>query len=181
MVSNVFVVDQAALAYDIYLIIFVCVGATEADAREHTYNPLKTRDFTPFSKYQVLRSKYLVFQIQSVKNLVFRNFRFEIPSFLIEILGFSVEILDFSFEILRISNICDNRIPQPSAINHIREKASSQIFDKVLDAPFDIINFEHIQVILFTSVQYFDSKARGLFTAVNYFRRQLHCRCSTGF
>ena len=51
MVSNVFVVDQAALAYDIYLIIYVCVGATEANARGHTYNPLKTRDFTPFLKY----------------------------------------------------------------------------------------------------------------------------------
>ena len=36
MVSNVFVVGQAAQAYAIYLAINVCVGATEADAREHT-------------------------------------------------------------------------------------------------------------------------------------------------
>ena len=35
MVSNIFVVDQAAQAYDIYL-IYACVGATEADTREHT-------------------------------------------------------------------------------------------------------------------------------------------------
>ena len=36
MVSNVSTVDRAAQAYDIYLIIYVCIGATEADAREHT-------------------------------------------------------------------------------------------------------------------------------------------------
>ena len=36
MVASVFVVDQAAQAYDIYLIIYVCVGITEADARGHT-------------------------------------------------------------------------------------------------------------------------------------------------
>ena len=51
MVSNVFVVDQAAQAYNIYLIIYVCVGTTEVVAREHIFNPLKTRDFTPFLKY----------------------------------------------------------------------------------------------------------------------------------
>ena len=34
MVSNIFVVDQAAQAY-IYL-IYACVGATEADTRGHT-------------------------------------------------------------------------------------------------------------------------------------------------
>ena len=32
----IFVDDQAAQAYDIYLIIYVCVGITEADARGHT-------------------------------------------------------------------------------------------------------------------------------------------------
>ena len=31
--------------------IYISEGTTEADARGHTYNPLKTRDFTPFSKY----------------------------------------------------------------------------------------------------------------------------------
>ena len=36
MVSNVFVVDQAAQVYDIYLIIYVLVGITEADATRHT-------------------------------------------------------------------------------------------------------------------------------------------------
>ena len=49
MLSNV--VDQAAQAYDIYLIIYVCVDITEADARGHKQNPLKTQDFTPFLKY----------------------------------------------------------------------------------------------------------------------------------
>ena len=49
--SNFFVVDQAARAYYIYLIIYLCVGATETDTKEHTYNRLKTRDFTPFLKY----------------------------------------------------------------------------------------------------------------------------------
>ena len=34
--SNIFVVDQAAQVYDIYLIVYVCVGATEADTRGHT-------------------------------------------------------------------------------------------------------------------------------------------------
>ena len=72
MVSNVFVVDQAAQAYDIYL-IYVCVSMTEADGTGHTKNPLNTRDFTPFLKYWAFPSKYLVFQIQGVKNLVFRN------------------------------------------------------------------------------------------------------------
>ena len=36
IVSNVFVVDQAAQAYNIYLKIYVCVGITEADARGDT-------------------------------------------------------------------------------------------------------------------------------------------------
>ena len=36
MVSNVFAVDQATQADDIYLIIYVCVGTIEADARGHT-------------------------------------------------------------------------------------------------------------------------------------------------
>ena len=31
-----FVVDRDAQAYDIYLIIYACVGVTEADPREHT-------------------------------------------------------------------------------------------------------------------------------------------------
>ena len=35
MVSNVLVVDQAAQSYDIYL-IYVFVGAKEADAKGHT-------------------------------------------------------------------------------------------------------------------------------------------------
>ena len=35
MASNVFVVDQAAQKYDIYLIIHVCIGITKADARGH--------------------------------------------------------------------------------------------------------------------------------------------------
>ena len=35
MVSNVFVVDQAAQAYDIYL-IYLCVSMTEDDATGHT-------------------------------------------------------------------------------------------------------------------------------------------------
>ena len=44
----------------------------EADTRRHTSSLLKTRDFTPFSKYYVFRSKVLVlivllFQIQGVK------------------------------------------------------------------------------------------------------------------
>ena len=47
MFSNV--VDQAAQAY-IYLIIYVCVGITEADATGHTQNLLKTGDFTPFDR-----------------------------------------------------------------------------------------------------------------------------------
>ena len=36
MMSNIVAVDEAALAYDVYLIIYVCVGASEADARGHT-------------------------------------------------------------------------------------------------------------------------------------------------
>ena len=36
MLSNDFVANQAGQAYDIYLIIYVCVGTTEANARGHT-------------------------------------------------------------------------------------------------------------------------------------------------
>ena len=36
MVSNVSVVDQAAQAYDIHLIIYGCVGITVANSRGHT-------------------------------------------------------------------------------------------------------------------------------------------------
>ena len=50
MMSNVFAVDRAAQAYNIYLIIYVCVGTTEADTIGNTYNPLETRDFAPFLK-----------------------------------------------------------------------------------------------------------------------------------
>ena len=42
MVSNVFAVDQAVWAYDIYL-IYACVGATEADARGHIKSTKKKR------------------------------------------------------------------------------------------------------------------------------------------
>ena len=48
IVLNFFVVDQDAQAYYIHLIIHVCVGARKANARGHTENPLKTRDFSPF-------------------------------------------------------------------------------------------------------------------------------------
>ena len=49
-------------------------------------------------------SKYLVFQIQGVKNPAFQHFWFEIPSI-------SSEILGFSFEILGISKMCECRNP----------------------------------------------------------------------
>ena len=51
MVSNVFVVDQAVEAYNLYLKIQVCICNRGADARGHTYNPLKIPDFTSFLKY----------------------------------------------------------------------------------------------------------------------------------
>ena len=35
MVSNVFFANQSAQAYEIYWIIYVCVGATEEDGRGH--------------------------------------------------------------------------------------------------------------------------------------------------
>ena len=57
MVPDVSVVDQAVQVFEIYLIIYVCVGITEADARGMEYNCL-------------IFSKYLVFQI---KNLVFQS------------------------------------------------------------------------------------------------------------
>ena len=50
MVPDVFVVVQVAQVYGIYLIIYVCVGTMEADAKEHTWNLLKTWDFTSFLK-----------------------------------------------------------------------------------------------------------------------------------
>ena len=49
MVSNVFAVDQAVWAYDIYL-TYACVGATEADARGHIKST-KKKDFATFLKY----------------------------------------------------------------------------------------------------------------------------------
>ena len=48
--------------------------------------------------------KYVVFQLQDAKNLVFQNFGFKIPSILIE-------IPVFLFEILGILKICDSHIP----------------------------------------------------------------------
>ena len=48
--------------------------------------------------------KYVVFQLQDAKNLVFQNFWFKIPSILIE-------IPVFLFEILGILKICDSHIP----------------------------------------------------------------------
>ena len=48
MVSNAFVVDEAAQAYNIYLIIYVCVGTRKADARDYTESSLKTQDLTSF-------------------------------------------------------------------------------------------------------------------------------------
>ena len=65
MVPNVFVVDQAAQTYNIYLTIYVPVGnyvTTEVttDARGHTLNPLETRDFTTFLKYWVFHSKFKI-------------------------------------------------------------------------------------------------------------------------
>ena len=74
MVSHVFVLDEAAQAYNIYLIIYVWVSTREADARDYTESSLKTQDLTSFLKYLVFRSKYLVFQISGVKTVVFRNF-----------------------------------------------------------------------------------------------------------
>ena len=56
MLSNV--VDQAAHGSDIYLIIYVCVGTMEADARGYTWNPLKTEDLTIFLRYWVFHSKF---------------------------------------------------------------------------------------------------------------------------
>ena len=56
MLSNV--VDQATHGSDIYLIIYVCVGTTEADARGYTWNPLKTEDLTIFLRYWVFHSKF---------------------------------------------------------------------------------------------------------------------------
>ena len=39
MVFNVFVIDRAAQAYNICLIIYVCVGITEGDARKIHQKP----------------------------------------------------------------------------------------------------------------------------------------------
>ena len=65
-----------------------------------------------FLKYWVFCSKYLVFQIQGVKNLVFWNFWFKKPSISIEkFIRFLIEILGISIRILSILKICDNRIP----------------------------------------------------------------------
>ena len=36
MVPHVSAVDQVEQVYNIYLIIYICVGATEADVRRHT-------------------------------------------------------------------------------------------------------------------------------------------------
>ena len=62
--SKVFV-DRAAQAY-IYLIIYVCVGTSEADARGHTCNPLKTWD--PFrSFFEILGISLEIFGISNSK------------------------------------------------------------------------------------------------------------------
>ena len=69
MFSNV--VDQAAQAY-IYLIIYVCVGITEADATGHTQNLLKTGDFTPFdrnTKYFDWNTRFFIWSTRYFENM----------------------------------------------------------------------------------------------------------------
>ena len=97
----------AAQVYNIYL----------ADLRGFTKGPLKNQDFTPLLKYEAFRSKYLVFQIQCEKILVFQifdlNYRYfsSKPKIFDRNASFLFEILCFLFEILGVSKICDNCIP----------------------------------------------------------------------
>ena len=63
MVSNGFAVDGTVQGYNIYSTIYVCVGNTEADAREHSYNPQKPRDFAPF--FEILP---ISFEIPNISN-----------------------------------------------------------------------------------------------------------------
>ena len=55
------------------------------DIHKSTVNP----GFHTFFEILGILLEYVVFQIQGVKNLVFQNFWFKIPSILIEIQGFS--------------------------------------------------------------------------------------------
>ena len=91
---------------------FVYVGTTEADARGHIYNPLRTLGFTPFSKYYVFLSKFLpsISNSRYVKPSI-SKFSIKILGISTEMLGFSFDILGFSFKILGISKICDKRVP----------------------------------------------------------------------
>ena len=121
MVSNVFVADQAAQTYNIYLIIYVCVGNYGSRFQRTYIKSTKNPGFHTFFKIQGILLE--IYQIQDVKSLVFQNFLIRNsqyfdrnPRFSIEILGISIEVLGFSFEILGISKICDNRIPQVSGL-----------------------------------------------------------------
>ena len=117
MVSNVFVVDQAAQVYTIYSIIYVCVGTAVADATGHTQNLLKigishlfwnTRYFHRYAYFSSWRCKKPSYFKILIRNTWYFDRR---PKFSIEILGILIEIIGFSFEILGISKIYDDRIP----------------------------------------------------------------------
>ena len=94
-------------------ILGILIENLDFDRNSRYFEPeiLKDQVFHTLNlKYQVFRAKYQVFQIQGVKNLVFQDFLFEIPSISIEILGFPskyfvfrLNILGFSFEIPGIS------------------------------------------------------------------------------
>ena len=70
MVSNVFVVDQAVKAYNLYLKIQVSICTRGADARGHTYNPLKIQDFTPFSETLGISMEMPSISKKGEKNLI---------------------------------------------------------------------------------------------------------------
>ena len=116
MVSNAFVADQAAQTCNIYLIIYICVGNYGSRFQRSYIKSTKNPGFHTF--FKILGILLEIYQIQDVKNLVFRNFLIRNsqyfdrnPRFSIEILGISIEVLGFSFEILGTSKNCDNRIP----------------------------------------------------------------------
>ena len=71
---NVFVWFIICYANRIFLLIYVAKLSTEIDVKEYTQDSFKAQNFTSFSKYWAFLSKYLVFQIQCAKKLVFQIF-----------------------------------------------------------------------------------------------------------
>ena len=106
MVSNVCLVDQAAQAFNIYLIIYVWVSRYGSQCQRIYIEFTKNPQFHTF--FEILG---ILLKIPSTSNSSISKFLLPNSYNFDRKLRFSMEILGFLFKILGISKICDNHIP----------------------------------------------------------------------